>query len=86
MATLYTLGKKAALFFYVLVHAFEKKLARKNVRRASRGTTYGLHTYNLLPTPLGLIQLGLAYTLYSLWLAYNPYVLICCSDISKHVK
>jgi len=48
--------KKAALFFYVLVRAFEKNRRRhrkfRKICATLRAVRHGLHTYNLLPTPL----------------------------------
>jgi len=50
------MAKKVALFLYVLVCAFEKNCRQhRNLRKicaALRVVRHGLHTYNLLPTPL----------------------------------
>jgi len=51
-----TLGKKAALFCYVLVRAFEKNCRRH--RTYEKFARHGLYIYNLLPMPL-YIRMGL---------------------------
>jgi len=57
MVTLYTLGKKSALFCYVLVGAFEKIATATEIYEkfcfALCAAWHGFHTYNFLPTPLG---------------------------------